>query len=140
MGLGSCVCPNAMHSHQPDQCKSTQEAPILEKKMPPRTARRRVGAEGGGGGGDSGTTERLKGEIKEGPQQAYEALQTARALIARWEGQGQGGRARSMGAELAKAFAEAGCVGGVGVACPFVRRLRTHATCACMRACTHLTD
>ncbi len=81
--------------------------------MPPRTARRR----GGAGGGEDGATERLKAEIKEGSQAAYEALQTARALFARWEGQGQGGRARAMAVELAGAFAAAGCVGSVGGCC-----------------------
>jgi hypothetical protein len=68
--------------------------------MPTRVGRRREGADG--------ATERLKAEMQEGPQQAYEALQTARALFARWEGQGQGGRARSLAVELAGAFAEAG--------------------------------
>jgi hypothetical protein len=71
--------------------------------MPPRTARRR-----GGAPGEDGATERLKAEIQEGSQAAYEALQTARALFARWEGQGQGGRARAMAVELAGAFAAAG--------------------------------
>lgn len=77
--------------------------------MPTRVGRRRGGA-AGGGEGDAATVERLKGEVKAGPQEAYEALQTARALFARWESQGQGGRARALAVALAGAFAEAGCV------------------------------
>lgn len=91
------------HNPRPQASRASE---IDQAAMPPRTARRR----GTGGEADGSSTERLKAEIKEGPQQAYEALQTARALFARWEGQGQAGRARAMGAELAKAFAEAGCV------------------------------
>lgn len=73
--------------------------------MPTRAGRRR-GADGGEG--DGATIERLKGEVQAGPQEAYEALQTARALFARWEGQGQGGRARTLALALAEAFVEAG--------------------------------
>ena len=67
--------------------------------MPTRVGRKR-------GGGDAAATARLQEQIREG--QGYEALQTARALFARLEGQGKGGQARTMALDVARTFAEAG--------------------------------
>ena len=49
----------------------------------------------------------LQEQIAQGGQH-YEALQTARALFSRLEGQGKPGQARELALNVAKTFAEAG--------------------------------
>ena len=68
--------------------------------MPPRRSKK-----SSGGSGVDCPTSRLQEQIKEG--QTYEALQTARAVFARLEGQKKGGQARTLALDLAKSFAEA---------------------------------